>query len=121
MKARNRKDRWRVDYVCVRSRDSYFESDDQYEFRVIDTASGEIVKTFWRDEYANSDGSTNRGAKRVVISDDGKFADVENEDGTTERHRLPATGIRRKLADVKKSLGRYWNAARRARPRIPPP
>lgn len=120
MNAQNPKDRWRVDYVCIRSRDSYFESDDQYEFRVVDTATGEVAKTFWRDEYANSEGSTDRGAKRVAISDDGKFIDVENEDGTTERHRLPATGLRRKLGGVKKSFRRYWNAARRARPRISP-
>ena len=121
MKARKAKDRWRVDYVCVRSRDSYFESDDQYEFRVTDAVTGEVVKTFWRDEYANSGGSTDRGAKHVTISDDGRFVDVEDEDGTTERHRLPKTGLRRRLSDAKKTFRRYWNAARRARPRIPPP
>ena len=119
--ARKPKDRWRVDYVCIRSRDSYLESDNQYEFRVTDTVTGDVVMTFGRDEYENSSGSTDSGAKSVTISNDGKYVDVEDEDGTTERHALPSTGLRRRLAGATQALQRYWNAARRARPRIPPP
>jgi hypothetical protein len=81
--------RWRVDRVRIRSRDSYFESDNEYEFRVTDTSSGKTVLTFWRDEYANDAGSTKDGARTVTIDEDGRSVVVEFEDGRVERHPLP--------------------------------
>jgi hypothetical protein len=83
------RDRWRVDLVSLRSGDSYFESDCQYEFRVIDTISGRTVLTFWRDEFANDAGSRDTGAKLVTVDADGLAVVVEFEDGHTERHALP--------------------------------
>ena len=82
-------ERWKVDYVTLHSRDSYFESDCQYEFRVVDTATGEVVYRFWRDEFDNSEGSRDRGAKEVTIAEDGRSVTVLDEDGSSETHPLP--------------------------------
>jgi hypothetical protein len=75
--------------VCIRSRDSYFESDDQFEFRVIDRNSGKTVLSFWRDEFADDAGSKNRGARKVTVDEDGLVVTVRYEDGRVERHDLP--------------------------------
>lgn len=83
------RDRWRVEYVCIRSRDSYFESDDQYEFRVIDRNNGKTVLSFWRDEFANASGSEDSGARQVTVDEDGLAVTVRYEDGRKERHELP--------------------------------
>ncbi len=83
------RDRWRVDRVCLRSRDSFFESDCQYEFRVIDTLSGKTALTFWRDEYANDAGTRNTGARSVTLDAGGTSVVVEFEDAHVERHALP--------------------------------
>jgi hypothetical protein len=56
---------------------------------VIDTRSGQIALTFWRDEYANDAGSENTGARSVTIDADGTSVVVAFEDGHAERHALP--------------------------------
>jgi hypothetical protein len=84
------RERWQVERVELRSRDSYFESDSQYEFRVVDTIGDRTVLTFWRSEYANSAGSKDSGARQVTVDEDGEAVTVEYEDGRVERHPLPA-------------------------------
>ena len=83
------RDRWRIEYARIRSRDSYFESDSQYEFRVIDRNSGKTVLSFWRDEFANASGSEDSGARQVTVDEDGLSVTVRYEDGREERYDLP--------------------------------
>jgi hypothetical protein len=82
-------ERWKIDRVCIRSRDSYFESDNQYEFQVTDTTTGDVVMTFWRSEYEGRSGSSDSGCKRVEVSEDGRTIIAYHEDGEVERHPLP--------------------------------
>ncbi len=82
-------DRWKIEFVTLRSRDSYLESDCQYEYRVIHRKTGKVFKTFWRDEYQNSQGSHEDGVRNVSFSEDGNTIIALYEDGHKETVTLP--------------------------------
>ena len=61
--------RWNV----TKDRDSYFESDTSYQIDIIRKKNDEILHTFHRSEYDNSQGSFHRGFKDV------EFTLIQNE------------------------------------------
>jgi hypothetical protein len=81
--------KWKIEKVTLRTRDSYFESDVQYEFRVINKKTGDVFTTFWRSEYSDSRGDVDKGCRSVELSEDGKRVIATNEDGEQEVRELP--------------------------------
>ena len=81
--------RYKVEHVTLRTRDAYFESDIQYEWRVIDTTTGEVIMTFWEDYYANSEGTDESGVNKVDIDEANGRVIATYHDGKVETHPLP--------------------------------
>ncbi len=90
-KAAKRKARpkWKIEKVTLRTRDSYFESDVTYEFRVVNNKTKKVFASFHRSEYSDDRGDQNSGCRSVVFSEDGKSVVATNEDGEKEKLELP--------------------------------
>ena len=81
--------KWKIERITIRTRDSYFESDVQYEFRVTNKKTGEIFATYSRSEYSDDRGDVDRGCRSVKFSEDCKSIIVIDEDGTEDIKKLP--------------------------------
>ena len=81
--------RWNVEPVLLGKGMSTPTRDHQYQFRVMDRATGQTVAAFHRDEIRTSCGITYTGVKSVEISDDDSSVVTVFEDGRTELHPLP--------------------------------
>lgn len=81
--------KWKIERVAVRTRDSYFESDVQYEFQVTKRGARKPFVTFYRSEYSDDRGDQNSGCRSVNLSEDGKSVIATHEDGTREIVILP--------------------------------
>jgi hypothetical protein len=80
--------RWKIDWVITKDFAAYFESDTNWEARVVEVETGKVVATFYRNEFGNSDGWQYSGVKTVEFSEDGQFAIATNEDGSIEKVAL---------------------------------
>ena len=81
--------RWAVEPVVIGEAMGYLEHDLQYEFRVVNKATGQVVMSFPRRETRTPDGSVYGGVQSVEVSGDDTAVVVIFEDGQTERHLLP--------------------------------
>lgn len=81
--------RWDVEPVLLDKGVPSQERDHQYQFRVLDKATGKTVAAFHRDEIRTSCGITYTGVKSVEISDDDKEVVTVFEDGRKESYPLP--------------------------------
>lgn len=80
---------WRIDYVRLRDRSSYFESETQSEYRVVHLLSGKLFKKFYCDEFANSSGEYHDGVEEIRFSPNGQDLFVKYFGGRAEIFRLP--------------------------------
>jgi len=83
-KASPPKEEWEIKIVCTRDKQTYFESDMKYEYRIVNNFTNKIVKTYYRDEYDNSEGSSETGVKEVFFSEDKRTVLATFEDGREE-------------------------------------
>lgn len=83
--------RWKIGWVITRDFAACFESDTNWEARVVEVATGKVVATFYRNEFGNSDGWQYSGVKTVEFSEDGQFTIATNEDGSIEKVALPVS------------------------------
>ena len=81
--------RWEVEPVLLGNGMSFPERDHQYQFRVMDKATGQTVAAFHRDEILTGHGIAYTGVKSVEISDDDSAVVTIFEDGRKESHPLP--------------------------------
>jgi len=82
---------WKIDWVITKDFAAYFESDTNWEARVVEVATGKVVATFYRNEFGNSDGWQYSGVKTVEFSEDGLFVVATYEDGSVEKVTLPVS------------------------------
>src|SRR5262245_41729256 len=83
--------RWAVQIEVSGETLAYMEQERQYEFRVVDKTTGQIIMSFLRSEVQTPTGSTSSGVRTVEISDDEPGIIASYEDGHVERHALPAS------------------------------
>ncbi|MGD0346242.1 MAG: hypothetical protein ABSA85_05760 [Terracidiphilus sp.] len=81
--------RWGIVWVVIKDFNAYFESDTTYEVRVWNTATGEVLTTFIRGEFENSEGATNSGVRAVEFTADSSSVVATYENGRTETVDLP--------------------------------
>ena len=89
MNKKKASEEWEIKQVTIRSRDSYFELDCQYEFQVVHRKTGKVCMTFWRSEYEDDRGSRDSGTRTVKFSADGESVISIDEDGTETISLLP--------------------------------
>ena len=80
---------WEIKWILTKDFSSYFESETKYDIQVINKLNGEVFKTFFRNEYANSTGDHDTGVRDIYFSEDGKSLVVINETGKKEIYLLP--------------------------------
>ena len=81
--------RWSISWRVVKDFNAYFESETRYKISVVHRLTEKTIETFYRDEFANSDGTDNSGVVSVDFTSDGTVV-ARYEDGTEETLLLPA-------------------------------
>ena len=81
--------RLRVENVCVGSRSDRFDDDEDWEIRVVDQETGQVLaKSFYRDNYSIMMGSRDSGGPAAIeISPDAKELWLNEKAGT--RRTIP--------------------------------
>lgn len=82
-------EKWTIEILRTKDKQTYFESDISYEYRIVNTQTKEVVKVFYRDEYDNSNGNFITGVLDICFSEDKKFVVATYQDGKTEIFELP--------------------------------